>query len=142
MRLRIRYRVDGLLRDVMTAPRRLGPAIVSRVKIMSGLDIAVLALPDVGIPHLAIDTAAQPGDSIAVLGYPEDGPYDVESGRIRSQQRLRSPDIYGNGTVTRAPTHSASSNVRARRRERLEAAVVAEARRPLLLQRQHQRSLL
>jgi S1-C subfamily serine protease len=36
-----------------------------------------------------------------VLGYPQDGPYDVESGRLRSEQRLRSPDIYGEGTVIR-----------------------------------------
>ena len=65
------------------------------------LDIAVLALPDTGTPHLALDTEAEPGDNVAVLGYPEDGPYDVESGRIRAEQRLRSPDIYGEGTVIR-----------------------------------------
>ncbi|WP_210439546.1 MarP family serine protease [Nocardioides xinjiangensis] len=65
------------------------------------LDIAVLSLPDTGTPHLVLDTEAQPRDPVAVLGYPEDGPYDVESGRIRSEQRLRSPDIYGEGTVLR-----------------------------------------
>lgn len=65
------------------------------------LDIAVLALPDAGAPQLAFDTEARPRDAVAVLGYPEDGPYDVESGRIRSEQRLRSPDIYGEGTVLR-----------------------------------------
>ncbi|NYE36682.1 S1-C subfamily serine protease [Nocardioides cavernae] len=65
------------------------------------LDIAVLALPETGTPHLAFDTEAKPRDAVAVLGYPEDGPYDVESGRIRSEQRLRSPDIYGDGTVIR-----------------------------------------
>jgi S1-C subfamily serine protease len=36
-----------------------------------------------------------------VVGYPEDGPYAVTSGRVRSEQRLRSPDIYGDGTVIR-----------------------------------------
>ncbi|GAA5113489.1 MarP family serine protease [Alloalcanivorax gelatiniphagus] len=65
------------------------------------LDIAVLALPETGAPHLALDTEAEPRDPVAVLGYPEDGPYDVESGRIRAEQRLRSPDIYGEGTVIR-----------------------------------------
>jgi S1-C subfamily serine protease len=65
------------------------------------LDIAVLALPETGTPHLALDTEAEPRDPVAVLGYPEDGPYDVESGRIRAEQRLRSPDIYGEGTVIR-----------------------------------------
>ena len=36
-----------------------------------------------------------------MLGFPEDGPYDVQGARIRSEQRLRSPDIYGEGTVVR-----------------------------------------
>ena len=53
--LRIRYRVDGLLRDVMTAPRRLGPAITSRVKIMSGLDIAERRLPQDGRSRILVD---------------------------------------------------------------------------------------
>ena len=37
----------------------------------------------------------------AVLGFPQDGPYDVQSARIRGEQRLRSPDIYGRGSVVR-----------------------------------------
>ncbi|MCP3424128.1 MarP family serine protease [Nocardioides pinisoli] len=65
------------------------------------LDIAVLSLPDTGAFPLAFDTGVEPRDPVAVLGYPEDGPYDVESGRVRSEQRLRSPDIYGEGTVIR-----------------------------------------
>jgi S1-C subfamily serine protease len=79
-----------------------GSTVVASVVLYDAdLDIAVLALPDAGVPHLAFDTEAQPRDPVAVLGYPEDGPYDVESGRIRSEQRLRSPDIYGDGTVIR-----------------------------------------
>jgi type IV pilus assembly protein PilB len=46
--LRVRYRVDGLLRNVMTVPRRITGAVVSRVKIMSGLDIAEHRLPQDG----------------------------------------------------------------------------------------------
>jgi len=65
------------------------------------LDVAVLALPDTGSSPLAFDTQAEPRDPVAVLGYPQDGPYAVESGRIRAEQRLRSPDIYGEGTVIR-----------------------------------------
>ncbi len=38
--LRIRFRVDGILHDVTTAPRSLQPGILSRVKIMTGMDIA------------------------------------------------------------------------------------------------------
>lgn len=65
------------------------------------LDIAVLALSTGNRPTLAFDTAAEPRDDVAILGYPQDGPFDVGAGRIRSEQRLRSPDIYGAGTVIR-----------------------------------------
>jgi S1-C subfamily serine protease len=65
------------------------------------LDIAVLAVDDVGRPFLRFDTQGDERQAGAVLGYPQDGPYDVQSARIRSQQRLRSPDIYGEGTVIR-----------------------------------------
>ena len=53
--LRIRYRVDGLLRDVMNAPRRIGPSVVSRVKIMSGLDIAERRVPQDGRSRIVVD---------------------------------------------------------------------------------------
>lgn len=67
----------------------------------SDLDVAVLALDSGAIPTLRFDRTAQAGDGVAVLGYPEDGPFDVQPARIRSQQRLRSPNIYGTGAVIR-----------------------------------------
>jgi S1-C subfamily serine protease len=65
------------------------------------LDIAVLAFDDEGRPHLGFTFDAKQDDGVAVLGYPQDGPYDVQAARIRAEQRLRSPDIYGNGSVVR-----------------------------------------
>ena len=65
------------------------------------LDIAVLAIDGLNRPFLRFDNAGAPRDSAAVLGYPNDGPYNVQAARIRGEQRLRSPDIYGNGTVVR-----------------------------------------
>jgi S1-C subfamily serine protease len=65
------------------------------------IDIAVLAVESSSLPHLAFDRSGGPRDAVAVLGYPQDGPYDVEPARIRSEQRLRSPNIYGDGTVIR-----------------------------------------
>ncbi len=65
------------------------------------IDVAVLAFDDEGAPALELDRTAGARDGVAILGYPQDGPYDVQPGRIRSQQRLRSPNIYGNGTVIR-----------------------------------------
>lgn len=65
------------------------------------LDVAVLAADELDLPSLAFDRAGQPRQVGAVLGYPQDGPYDVQPARIRSEQRLRSPDIYGEGAVVR-----------------------------------------
>ena len=68
------------------------------------LDVAVLALDDRGRAPLEVapdDEDAEAGDGVAILGYPQDGPYDVQVGRVRAEQRLRSPDIYGQGTVVR-----------------------------------------
>ncbi|MDN4171945.1 MarP family serine protease [Nocardioides sp. SOB77] len=65
------------------------------------LDVAVLALDSGDRGLLAFDEGAEPKDGVAILGYPQDGPYNVTAGRIRSEQRLRSPNIYGDGTVIR-----------------------------------------
>jgi len=65
------------------------------------VDVAVLSVSEVGRPFLRFDRSAREGQAAAVLGYPNDGPYDVRAARIRNEQRLRSPDIYGDGSVTR-----------------------------------------
>ena len=46
--LRIRFRIDGILRLQTTAERRIGTALLSRVKLMAGLDIAEKRLPQDG----------------------------------------------------------------------------------------------
>ncbi len=46
--LRVRYRVDGLLREVMTVPANASSALISRIKIMSALDIAERRRPQDG----------------------------------------------------------------------------------------------
>jgi S1-C subfamily serine protease len=65
------------------------------------LDVAVLAVDGLDRPFLRFDTGGEEREPAAVLGYPQDGPYDVQAARIRGKQRLRSPDIYGDGTVIR-----------------------------------------
>ncbi len=47
-KLRVRYRIDGALADIMSPPIRLKSAIVSRLKIMSELDIAERRVPQDG----------------------------------------------------------------------------------------------
>ena len=45
---RIRFRIDGVLHEMLTPPKRLEPAILSRIKIMASLDIAERRLPQDG----------------------------------------------------------------------------------------------
>jgi type IV pilus assembly protein PilB len=52
--LRVRFRIDGVLQDVMTSPRSISRAVVSRVKIMSELDIAERRMPQDGRMSLRV----------------------------------------------------------------------------------------
>ncbi len=56
--LRVRYRIDGVLRDVMTTSRRAAGTVVSRLKIMSGLDIAERRVPQDGRARISVDGTA------------------------------------------------------------------------------------
>lgn len=53
-RLAIRFRIDGVLREVLEPPRGLAPLLTSRVKVMSKLDIAEKRLPQDGRISLRI----------------------------------------------------------------------------------------
>jgi general secretion pathway protein E len=53
-RLIVRYRVDGVLHEVESPPRRLSAAVISRVKIMANLDIAERRLPQDGRIRLRV----------------------------------------------------------------------------------------
>ena len=46
--VKIRFRVDGILHDVLSLPKRLHPAVVSRIKVMATLNIAEKRLPQDG----------------------------------------------------------------------------------------------
>ncbi|GAA1134270.1 MarP family serine protease [Nocardioides aquiterrae] len=65
------------------------------------IDVAVLAFDSGGLPALDFDQQVKAQQGVAILGYPQDGPYRVEPARIRAEQRLRSPNIYGDGAVIR-----------------------------------------
>ncbi|MCU7922356.1 MAG: type II secretion system ATPase GspE [Candidatus Thiodiazotropha sp. (ex Dulcina madagascariensis)] len=47
-RLVVRFRVDGVLREVLTPPRTVAPFLVSRIKVMAHLDIAEKRIPQDG----------------------------------------------------------------------------------------------
>jgi type II secretory ATPase GspE/PulE/Tfp pilus assembly ATPase PilB-like protein/8-oxo-dGTP pyrophosphatase MutT (NUDIX family) len=54
----VRHRVDGVLALARTLPRAVGPALVSRIKILSGLDIADRLRPQDGRARVAVNGVA------------------------------------------------------------------------------------
>jgi len=51
----VRFRIDGLLADIMTPPKALQQALTSRIKILASMDIAERRLPQDGHIHLRIE---------------------------------------------------------------------------------------
>jgi S1-C subfamily serine protease len=67
-------------------------------------DIAVLRVPGLDLPALTLADEAVSGTAGAVLGYPENGPFDVQPGRIGRTQEVSTQDAYGRGPVSRLLT--------------------------------------
>jgi S1-C subfamily serine protease len=66
-------------------------------------DIAVLRVP--GLPARPLPLAEPVfGTSVAISGYPLDGPFDAVPGRIGTTRKVISEDAYGDGPVTRTVT--------------------------------------
>jgi Trypsin-like peptidase domain/Colicin V production protein len=76
------------------------------VRFDSRNDLAVLRVPGIAgaAPRLRLNVNARPGTSAAILGYPENGPFDVEPGRLGQTSTAVSQDAYGRGPVTRRIT--------------------------------------
>jgi S1-C subfamily serine protease len=73
-------------------------------------DLAVLSI-EAGLPALALATEPSSGTSGAVLGYPENGPYDESPVRLGETRETISEDSYGRGPVRR-PITSLRGSVR------------------------------
>ncbi len=68
-------------------------------------DIALLRVPALANARsLPLNVNAAPGTSAAILGFPENGPYDVEPGRLGRTETVRTEDAYGRGPVQRKIT--------------------------------------
>jgi type IV pilus assembly protein PilB len=75
--LRVRYRVDGILHEVMTPPKHMHAGLLSRIKILSGMDIAEKRVP-------------------------QDGRFPVEiEGRLLDIRTSTMPTLYGEKAVLR-----------------------------------------
>ena len=68
-------------------------------------DVAVLRSSGIsGTPALEMNAGARPGTSAAILGFPENGAYDVQPGRLGATATANTQDAYGRGPVRRRIT--------------------------------------
>ena len=58
--LRVRYRIDGVLKEVMRSPKSITSGVISRLKIMAEVDIAERRIPQDG--RIALNVAGKPID--------------------------------------------------------------------------------
>jgi S1-C subfamily serine protease len=68
-------------------------------------DVAVLRVDGIdSVPALPFAEDPSSGREGAILGFPENGPYDVRAARLGATRAVVSEDAYGNGPVTRQMT--------------------------------------
>ncbi|MGH7896902.1 MAG: type IV-A pilus assembly ATPase PilB [Candidatus Binatia bacterium] len=65
--LRVRFRIDGVLHEIMEPPSRLKSAIASRIKVMASLDIAERRLPQDGMIKLKANGHGEINFRVSVL---------------------------------------------------------------------------
>ena len=53
--LRVRYRIDGVLRELLTAPRPMHAGVTSRIKVLAKMDIAEKRLPQEGRVRIVVE---------------------------------------------------------------------------------------
>jgi S1-C subfamily serine protease len=67
-------------------------------------DIALLRVPGLRLRSLSFARSARSGTAAAILGYPLDGPFNMQPGRIGQTGTVRTQDAYGQGDVARSIT--------------------------------------
>jgi S1-C subfamily serine protease len=67
-------------------------------------DIAVLRVPGLHARVLSLAPNPQAGTAAAILGYPEDGPFDAEPGRVGPTVDVDTENAYGQGPIRRSVT--------------------------------------
>jgi hypothetical protein len=67
-------------------------------------DIAILRVPGLNLSSLAIARRSPSGTAAAILGYPLDGAFDAEPGRLGQTESVRTQNAYGEGHIQRSIT--------------------------------------
>jgi S1-C subfamily serine protease len=91
--------------DTVVEPGGSTPGIGARViDFDSHDDIAVLRVPGLTERPLRFSPNTGSGTPGAILGYPQDGPFDAEGARIGQTEVVSTEDAYGHGPVLRKIT--------------------------------------
>jgi general secretion pathway protein E len=97
-RLRVRFRVDGMLREILQPPGNIAPLVISRIKVMAKLDIAEKRLPQDG--RISLRVAGRAVDvrvSTLPSGHGERVVMrllDKQAGRLDLEQLGMSPQVH------------------------------------------------
>jgi type IV pilus assembly protein PilB len=123
-RLRIRFRIDGALHDVLALPEAMGPALVSRLKIMAGMNIVERRRPQDG--QIAMDVDGRSVDiRVATTGV-----IWGEKVVLRILDKSRRSTSSATSACRRTPTRRSQAGARARSAWCCAPARPARARRP------------
>jgi S1-C subfamily serine protease len=91
--------------DTAVQANGVGPGLpVTVVAIDVHDDLAILRVPALSEPALPMAGRAPIGTPVAVLGYPLDGPFDAEPGRVGQTETVGTENAYGVGHVEREIT--------------------------------------
>jgi len=92
--------------DTTVQPQGEGPSVdAEAVWYDSRNDLAILRAPGLGgTPALSLNADAPTGAAAAVLGFPENGNYDVQPARLGATSVVVTQDAYGRGPVRRPIT--------------------------------------
>jgi S1-C subfamily serine protease len=83
----------------------VGPGHAARVLVFDPHnDVAVLQVPGLSLRPLPVAAHPQSGTSTAILGYPLDGAFDAEPGRLGQTETVQTQNAYGQGHVLRTIT--------------------------------------
>jgi hypothetical protein len=67
-------------------------------------DLALLRTPELDAPALRLAPDPEPGTAGAIMGFPQNGPFDIRAARIGATAQVVSQDAYGRGPVNRRIT--------------------------------------
>lgn len=91
--------------DTTVQLRGSGPQLSARAVVYDpGDDLAILRVDGLGGRTLPMAQDPPSGASAAILGFPENGPYDVRAGRLGATRNVVTQDAYGRGPVNRSIT--------------------------------------